>query len=110
MNTDATTYRQRQILLVVAGIVVFSEPFLGIVRSEAMVFGLPSTMVMLFGLWLAVIVGIAWIMRGDPGLNLPGSTLPPGASPASGQEQTAHSTSPANTATRPASRERAHEP
>jgi len=110
MNTDATTYRQRQVLLVVAGAVVFSEPFLGIVRNDAMVFGLPSTMVMLFGLWLAVIVGIAWIMRGDPSANLPGSTLPPGVSSASGQEQTARRTFGANPATHPASPERAHEP
>jgi hypothetical protein len=66
MKTDTTTYRQRQILLVAVGLVVFSEPFLGIVRSDAMVFGLPITMVALFGQWLAVIVSIAWIMRSDP--------------------------------------------
>ncbi len=71
MNTDATTYRQRQILLVVAGIAVFSEPFLGIVRSKAMVLGVPSTMITLFGLWLAMIVGIAWIMRRDPEADTP---------------------------------------
>lgn len=95
MNIDATTYRQRQILLVVAGIVVFSEPFLGIVRSEAIVFGLPVTMVALFGLWLAVIVGIAWIMRSDPGPMYTSGTASPSDS--------APKTTPTS---RPVSRER----
>lgn len=63
MKTDATTYRQRQILLVVMGLAVFSEPFLGILRTEAMIFGLPATMVSLFGVWLALIAGIAWMME-----------------------------------------------
>ena len=87
MKIDATTYRQRQVLLVVVGVVVFSEPFLGIVRSEAMVFGVPSTMVTLFGLWLAVIVGIAWIMRRDPSSGTP---------PTLGMQPTVDSEAPEN--------------
>jgi len=63
MKTDATTYRQRQILLIGIGLAVFSEPFLGILRTDAMIFGLPATMVSLFGLWLGLIVGIAWMME-----------------------------------------------
>ncbi|PEN12987.1 hypothetical protein CRI94_12755 [Longibacter salinarum] len=67
MNTDSTTYRQRQILLFATGAVMLTDPFLSIFRTDEMIAGVPVLVVALFSIWALLIVGVAWLMeRGGP--------------------------------------------
>jgi hypothetical protein len=63
MDTDKTTYRQRQLLLFAAGVLLLTDPVLSIFRRDAFVGEIPVLVVALFGVWAVLIAGAAWLME-----------------------------------------------
>ncbi|HHP7237170.1 hypothetical protein [Longibacter sp.] len=63
MDTDSTTYRQRQLLLFAVGILLLTDPFLSIFRRNAFLGEIPVLVVALFSVWALLIAGTAWLME-----------------------------------------------
>ncbi|MDZ7867029.1 hypothetical protein [Acidovorax sp.] len=70
---------QRLVALFVGGWVLFSFPLLGLWDREASVWGIPVFPAVLFLLWLALIVALAWLVD-RPSLrdeDMPSTAPPP---------------------------------
>ncbi|PXA98884.1 hypothetical protein DMC47_05890 [Nostoc sp. 3335mG] len=49
------------LILTVAGLLLLLPPFVHLFNHEVTVFGVPQIVFYLFGVWLALIVGTAWL-------------------------------------------------
>lgn len=55
--------RDRSMVLLVAGAVLLMPPVAGIFLLDAMIFGIPIVILYIFAVWLALIVGAAFLAK-----------------------------------------------
>lgn len=65
---------QRLVALFVAALLLFNFPLLALWDHDVRVWGLPLFPLALFGIWLALIVAVAWIVESGGDEGAPGST------------------------------------
>lgn len=65
-SSDATTRRQRLILVALVGGALLHEPLLGIFNHSVRVVGIPLMHGALFGIWALLVGAVAVCMRQEP--------------------------------------------